>query len=274
MQQLGQFFLARRRHQELPEGAEAAALVGIGNGVALAENLREQLALAAAPGGDAFAHLAIEVAEVLFHLAKIGQQAARAGVDFQEALAHSRIVHQRDFAGSNPGDLLVQRRLALFQFEDARLGIGLTALDHLSQQLEDRQQARFGTDELALAQTGQPFDGLFAGRRQLEMGLIVARWVELAQPAVGVVGPFVEIGAGAARKEGFVRLLVEAVEPVLEQRSQAAGVQAAAIGRDEGLLQEARDQRCMVGAQQSPGRMALAQGEQLRIVHQGSSALE
>jgi hypothetical protein len=106
------------------------------------------------------------------------------------------------------------------------------------------------------------------------MGFIVARRVELAQPAVGVVGPLVQVGAGAARKGRFGRLLVETVESVFKQRSEASGVQAAAVGGDEDLLQETRDQRGMVGAQQSPGRVVLAQGEELRIVHQGSSVLE
>jgi hypothetical protein len=97
----------------------------------LAENLREQFTLPAVPGGDAFTHLAIEVTKVLFHLAKIGQQAARAGADFQEALAHPRLVHQLHFPRANPGDLLVQGRLALLQFGDTGLGIGLAALNHL-----------------------------------------------------------------------------------------------------------------------------------------------
>src|SRR5690606_15119447 len=143
----------------LPEGTETATLVGVCNGIALAEDFTQQLALAAFPGGNAFTYLPVQITEVLLHFTEISQQAAGAGTDFKKPLADAGFVHQFDLAGSDPADFGIQRSLALFQFGNPRVGVALAALHLLTQQVEDRQQSRLGTNKLTLAETGQPLDG-------------------------------------------------------------------------------------------------------------------
>jgi hypothetical protein len=74
---------------------------------------------------------------------------------------------------------------------------------HLPQQLEHRQQARFGADEGALSQAFQPGQSLFGGRGQVEMRLVGTGRIELAQPALVVGGPVVKILRGATRKDAL-----------------------------------------------------------------------
>jgi hypothetical protein len=90
-------------------------------------------------------------------------------------------------------DLGVDVVATALQFGDARLRVGLAALAHLLEQLEERQQARLGTDEAARGKRSQPGDGLFGRRRQVEMRLVRALRVELAQPALVVRCPIVEV---------------------------------------------------------------------------------
>ncbi len=78
----------------------------------------------------------------------------------------------------------------------------------LFEQLEQGQQARLGADEGALGQAAEPGDGLFRGRRQIEIGFVRSLAVELAQPALVVAGPVVEIvqrGAGKGPRDPAVR---------------------------------------------------------------------
>ena len=76
-QQPAQLLLAGRRHEKIPEGAETPALVRIGDGVPLAHDLFQERSLGALPQGDAFAHPPVEGAEIVLHLAKIGEQLPR-----------------------------------------------------------------------------------------------------------------------------------------------------------------------------------------------------
>ena len=62
----------------------------------------------------------------------------------------------------------------LLQLGDALGRVGLAALAHLLQQLEQRQQARLGADEAALGERAQPGDRLLGGRRQVEVRLVRA----------------------------------------------------------------------------------------------------
>ena len=110
---------------------------------------------------------------------------------------------------ANAIDLLGDLGLALFQLGHACFGIGGRALDDLAQQLEDRDQARLGADELTLAQAGQPSQGLLGGRRQVEVRLVAVRWVVLAQPAAILGRPLVEIIAGAAGKCAVAQALAQ-----------------------------------------------------------------
>jgi len=60
VQPFGEFLLTPARHQEVPEGTEAAALIGVADGVALAHDLVEQRTLGTFPQRDLLAHLAVE----------------------------------------------------------------------------------------------------------------------------------------------------------------------------------------------------------------------
>ena len=74
----------------------------------LAKHRLEDLALATFPERDALAHLAIEVAEVLLHLAKVGQQCARGLLDLQEAVAKLTRLQDRHLSSLDRVDLRVE----------------------------------------------------------------------------------------------------------------------------------------------------------------------
>ena len=75
LEQRAQLLLPGRRHQEGPEGVKAPSLIRRGDRVVLAEHLFQHLPLAAFAEGDPFAHLTVEVAEVLLDLAEVGEKA-------------------------------------------------------------------------------------------------------------------------------------------------------------------------------------------------------
>lgn len=79
-----------RRHQEIPERAETAALVGARDRVAVAEDLVKHLGLAALGRRHPLADLAVELAEALLDLAKIREQRVRGVGHLQEPLAELR----------------------------------------------------------------------------------------------------------------------------------------------------------------------------------------
>ena len=129
IQPLGQFLLPAAGHEEVPEGAEAAALVGVTDGIALAHDLVEQRALGAFPQRDLLAHLAVELAEVVLHLAEVGQQLARQLLELLEAVLDRRVVQQRHVARQHAGDLGIQLVALLAQILDPldRVGLGARA---------------------------------------------------------------------------------------------------------------------------------------------------
>ena len=260
VEQVAELFLAPARQQEVPERAEAAALVGVGDGVALAHDLLEQRALAALPQRDALAHAAVELAEVVLDLAEVGEQLARALHELLEAVLDRGVVEQRDVAGEHARHLGVDLVALALQLGDAPRGVGFAALAHLLEQREEGEQARLGADELALAQLRQPGERLLGGRGEVELGLVGAGLVVLAQPGLVGRGPVVEVvdrrlgeGVLAARE-------AQRVELVLQRLGEVRRRHAAHVGGDEDAMQEARHQRRMVGAQQAPGGVVAAQG--------------
>jgi hypothetical protein len=112
-EQFGQLLLPRRRHQKVPEGAEASALVRIADGVALAEQLVQQRAPATRPGRDLFAHGPIEVAKALLKLAEVRQQRICRGRHLHEAIPHLRRIHDLEIAVAHALDFGRQLGLAL-----------------------------------------------------------------------------------------------------------------------------------------------------------------
>jgi hypothetical protein len=138
-------------------------------------------------------------------------------------------------------------------------GVGLAALAHLLEQLEQGQQARLGADEAAFGKRLQPGDRLLGGRHEVEMRFVRALRVELAQPALVVRRPVVEVVERRFRESRGAEALAQAIELVFERFGQSACAHHPHIRRDEHALQKARHQRRVLGAQQAPGRVALAQ---------------
>src|SRR5262245_12375208 len=93
-QQRRQFALARRRHQKIPERTKALALIGIRNGVSLAEYFVEERPLSSVPGGNSLANCTVEIAKILLNLPEVRQQATRCRGDVLKSLLDpGRIEH-------------------------------------------------------------------------------------------------------------------------------------------------------------------------------------
>ena len=262
VEQRAQFVLPVARHQEVPESAEAAALVGLVDEVALTQDVLQQRALAAVPQRDAFAHPPVQAAEVVFHLAEVGQQLARQRGELREALLQCGVAQQRHVAGAHALDLGVDDIAPALQFLYAHLGIGLAAFAHLAQQLEQRQQARLGADEAAFAQRAQPGQRLLGGGREVEVRLVRARRVELAQPGLVVRRPVVQVFERRLRMAGGPALFTHGVERVVQRRCQLGLVDHTPIGQHEHAVQKARHQSGRIGLKQTPCRVLPAQGLQ------------
>jgi hypothetical protein len=254
-------------HQQIPESAETAAFVGIRDQVALAEDLFEQLALAALPGRDLFARAAVERAEILVEGAKIGQQLTRSGRHVQEAFAHLGRFHQFQVAFADPGDVGIDVGLALLKFGDAGTRIQLGAVDDLLEQVEYAHQARFRADEMPLAEAVQPFQGQFGRRSQVVMGFVLPLRIIFAQPAAFVGSPVVQVTGGGFWKQVFAAGFMQLEQVVVELGHQLLARDRPGIRRDEAAVQETCDHRRVVRGQQSPGGMRTALREKLLVIH-------
>ncbi len=105
VEQVRQLVLPLARHQEVPERTKAAALIGLVDEVALAQNVLQQRALAAVPQRDAFANAPVQAAKVVLHLAEVGQQFTRQGGELDEAFLQRGVAHQRQVARLHARDL-------------------------------------------------------------------------------------------------------------------------------------------------------------------------
>ena len=253
VEQAGQLLLARLREEEVIERLERLALVGAGDRLPAAEHVVKQLALAAVPARDLLPQLPVQLPEVLLHLAEVGQQLPRGRRELLVAVAHPGRVEHAEVAGLDPRDLVVQLLPAPGQLLDPRLRIGLGAEDDLPQQLEDRVQPGLGADELALAEPAHPLQSLLDRRGGIEVRLVGALGVVLAQPAGLRACPVIQIGPG---------LLGEAAGGAFVQREQLVVQAASELGRGDGadvivnehLLQKTQHQRRVLGPQQPPRR--------------------
>ena len=151
VQQAGQLLLPRLGQQEAVERLERPALVRAGYRLPAAEHVVQQFALAAVPAGDLLPELPVELAEVLLHLAEVGEQLPCGARELLVAVAHRSLVEHGQLARLDPGDLLVDGLPAGGAAPPAVPRVGLGAEDDLPQQVEDRLQPRLGTHELALA---------------------------------------------------------------------------------------------------------------------------
>ena len=195
-QQRRKLLLPRRRHQEIPERAEALALVAARDGVALREDLFQQRSLAALKRGDALAHRAVQRAEILLHFPEVAEQAARRERHLLKAIFHLRRVEQRNMPVAYAR---ISASIATLRFSRSAMrdvGILLRPLRDFPQQREHRHQTRFGADELPLVEARQPVDSAFCRRREIVVRLIAARRIVFAEPPAAVGGPIVEILIG------------------------------------------------------------------------------
>jgi len=233
----------------------------------LAENLLEDVPLGALMGGDAFAHLAVQLAEVLFHLTEIGQQGTGGVGDLQEAFPDLRGVHQGLGAGAHLLDPSVDGGALSLQFGEARLRVALAAFGDLAQQVEDQLQTGLGADEVALLETGHPLHRLFGRGREVIVRLVGIERVVAPQPTAAVVGPVSEVVEGRARMGILLQVAAHMMEVVVEARGQLPLIQGPEIGRDEAVVQETENQGRRISRQKSPGGMVAAQAGQVVIVH-------
>ena len=94
----GQFLLAGLREQEVIEPLEGPALIRTGDRLAAAEHVVEQFSLATVPAGDLLPKLPVELPEVLFHLAEVGEQLAGGRGELLVAVAHPAGIEHRQIA--------------------------------------------------------------------------------------------------------------------------------------------------------------------------------
>src|SRR5690606_22205594 len=147
LEQSAELLLPGRGHQEIPERVEAAALVGGGDRVVLAEDLLEHFALAALGARDPLAHLPVELAEVLLDLAEVREQRAGRVRGLHEAVANLRRLEERKAAGPDAFDLGVEQRSAALELRDPRLRVRLGTFGDLTQQIEHSLEPRLRADE-------------------------------------------------------------------------------------------------------------------------------
>src|SRR5215469_12212159 len=157
----------------------------------------------------------VKAAEVLLDLPEVRQQLPRGRGQLLVPVADGTAIKQRYLTSQHPFDLVVDLLAAAGQLLDSRGRVGLSAVDDLPQQLEDGVQPRLGADELALAQRAHPRQRLLHGGGGVEVRLVGAVRVVLAQPASLRAGPVVEVGAGALR-EAIWAALPDRVQLIIE----------------------------------------------------------
>ena len=266
-EQRREFLLPRRRHQEIPERAEALALIAPRDGVALRKNLLQQRSLAAFERSDALAHRAVQRAEILLHFPEVAEQAARRERHLLKAILHLRGVEHGNMSVAYALYLRLDRGLAFLQVGDARRRVLLGSLRDLPQQREHRHQPRFGAHELPLVEARDPVDGAFRRRSEIVVRLIAARRIVFAQPTPAVGGPIVQVLLGPPRERLLPQLFAQAVKVIGQARRQFGLRHGAHIRLNERLIEEADDHRRVVGNQQAPRGIGLPKLVQGTIVH-------
>ena len=192
VQQPGQFLLPGWLKQEVVEGLEGAPLVGPGDGLSAAEHVIEELALAALPPGDLLPQLPVQSRSS----PRPGGSPTAAPMRSRRAAGTGRGRHWRPAGGHLPASARSRLRSPAAAGRALRSapGVGLGAVHDLPQQLENGVQPRLGADELALAQRTHPRQCLLHGGGGVEVRLVSAVRVVLAQPAGFGAGPVVEVG--------------------------------------------------------------------------------
>jgi hypothetical protein len=214
---------------------------------------------------------AVQGAEVLLHLAEVGQQLAGGGGELLVALADRGAVQQ---AGGRVlaelVNLALDVLLAALELVQALGGVGLGALGDLAQQVHRGLQARLGAHEGRFGKALNPGVGLLQGRGGVVVNLVRAQRVEATQEARLRAGPVGEVLRGRAQEPRVLRVLgVDGVELVVQRRHQLPLRAGAPALLHEEPAQHREQQRRVRGAQHPPGGMPLAQRLDLRVIHVG-----
>ena len=266
VQHAGQLFLPGLGQQETVERLEGPPLVRAGYRLPAAEHVVQQLALAAMPAGDLLPELTVELAEVLLHLAEVGEQLPCGARELLVAVAHRGLVKHGQLTGLDPGDLPVDGLPLAAQLGQPFRGIGLGAEDDLPQQFDDDLQPRFGAHELALAQALQPLQRFLDRGCGIVVRLVGAVGVILAQPASPGSRPVVEVGPGRFGEPGSTPctvLLVQRVQLVVQAAGQLGRGDGPYVVGHENPVQEAQHQWRVVRTKQPPRRAVVTQPRDL-----------
>lgn len=115
------------------EGLEAPALVGVGDVRTLADHFVERRASGTRPGGDLLPKVPVQAAEVVLHLAEIGQKLPGRADEPLVPVALSDGVQGVEVTSPCSGDLLVGFSAAATQVHQSVFGILVSPEDHLAQ---------------------------------------------------------------------------------------------------------------------------------------------
>jgi len=121
---------------------EAAALVGIGDDLALPHDLFQQHAFRSLPQGDAFPDPAVQLAEVVLHFAEVPEQFPAIWMNcWNRSL--TPVSSRTGRSPPAPGDFRVEFVSPLVQLLEPLGGVGLAALGHLPEQGDQCEQPGF-----------------------------------------------------------------------------------------------------------------------------------
>ena len=221
LEQRGELLLPRGRHQEIPEGAEALALIA---------NRRWRRARRRSPPAASLCRPPRWRCARARRDPDRGNSAPLRGNPTSRLRAVNAICMKRSLTcvGSSRATCPSRMRwisasIAFLRFSRSAMrdaGSSSVPWAILPQQLEHRHQARFGAHELPLVEAGQPVDGAFGGRREIVMRLVAARRIVFAQPAAARRRPN-RRGIARPRRGTLPRpILAQSVEVVGEARRQ------------------------------------------------------
>ena len=194
----------------------------------------------------------------MFHLAEVAEKFPGHLRELLESVLQGGVVEKGHFTGVDACYFRIYSGTPTLEFRDARVLVLVGALIDLPQQLEQREQARFGSYEGSSGQGNQPANGLFGSRRQVEMRLVRIFGVVLSKPAVFRICPVIKV-LGRGLREGLgAQAFAQYEQLVLQCFGEVALRCCASVRFQEIALQKTRHQRRVVRAQQAPSRVALA----------------
>src|SRR5262249_54903137 len=117
------------------------------------------------------------------------------------------------------------------------------------------------------AQARQPSQRSFRSRRDIELGFVTAGDVALAQPAMFVGSPLIEIGTRVARNAIIAKLAAQSEKIILKMTCQVRFQHLPDIRRQEHAVEKARDQRGEVRTKKPPSGMNGAKSFKRLKVH-------